>query len=42
MRCKKLHNLKATHQADINALITAKLDALVEANDNFAEQVDSL
>ena len=38
---KKLRDLKATHQADINALITAKLDALVQANDNFAEQVDS-
>ena len=41
MRCKKLHDLKATRQADINALITAKLDALVEANNNFAEQVEA-
>lgn len=38
---KKLRELKATHQADINALITAKLDALVQANESFAEQVNS-
>ena len=36
---KKLDDLKVVRQADINALLTADLDALVQANRSFAEQV---
>jgi hypothetical protein len=36
---QKLRDLGMTRQADIRALITADLDALVQANSNFAEQV---
>jgi len=36
---QKLRDLKAARQADINALVTADLDGLVQANGSFAEQV---
>jgi len=36
---QKLRNLKVARQADINALLTADLDALVQANGSFAEQI---
>jgi uncharacterized protein YneF (UPF0154 family) len=36
---QKLRNLQVARQADIGALLTADLDALVQANGNFAEQV---
>jgi len=36
---QKLRDLKVARQADINALLSADLDALVQANGSFAEQV---
>jgi tetratricopeptide (TPR) repeat protein len=36
---KKLRDLKVGRQADIDALLTADLDALVQANGSFAEQI---
>ena len=36
---KKTYDLEVTRQAYINALLTDDLDALVQANSNFAEQV---
>jgi Flp pilus assembly protein TadD len=36
---KKLRALKVARQADINALLTADLDALVQSNGGFAEQI---
>ena len=36
---QKLHDLNLAHQANINELLTADLDALVEANGSFAEQI---
>ena len=36
---KKLRDLKVTRQADINALLTADLDALVHSNGSFAEPI---
>jgi tetratricopeptide (TPR) repeat protein len=36
---KKIYDLKVTRQADINALLAADLDALVQANGSFAELV---
>jgi len=36
---QKLRDLNLAHQANIDALLTADLDALVEANGSFAEQV---
>ena len=36
---QKLRDLKVAPQADINALLSADLDALVQANGSFAEQV---
>jgi tetratricopeptide (TPR) repeat protein len=36
---KKLRDLKVARQADINTLLTADLDALVQSNDSFAEQI---
>lgn len=36
---KKLRDLKVARQADINALLTADLDALVQANGSFAGQI---
>jgi tetratricopeptide (TPR) repeat protein len=36
---QKLHDLYVARQADINALLTADLDALVQVNGTFAEQV---
>jgi tetratricopeptide (TPR) repeat protein len=36
---KKIYDLKVTRQADINALLTADLDTLVQANDTYADQV---
>jgi len=36
---KKLRDLAVARQADINALLTADLDALVQANGSFAEQM---
>jgi len=36
---KKLWSLMVIRQADINALLTADLDALVQVNSNFAKQV---
>jgi hypothetical protein len=38
---KTLRDLKVARQAFINALLTADLDALVQANDSFAEQVST-
>ena len=40
-RVQKLRDLKAARQADINTLITTKLDELVQANSHFAAQVDA-
>ena len=36
---QKLRDLKVARQAEINALLTADLDALVQANGGFAEQI---
>jgi hypothetical protein len=36
---KKQRDLTVTRQADIHALLTADLDALVQANGSFAEQI---
>ena len=36
---QKFRDLKVARQADINALLSADLDALVQANGSFAEQV---
>jgi hypothetical protein len=36
---QKLRDLNIKRQADIKALVTARLDELVQANSNFAEQV---
>jgi tetratricopeptide (TPR) repeat protein len=36
---QKLRDLRVARQADINALLTADLDGLVQANGTFAEQV---
>ena len=36
---QKSRDLKIVRQADINALLTADLDALVQANGSFAEQI---
>ena len=36
---KKIHDLKVTRQAYINSLLTADLNALVQANGTYAEQV---
>lgn len=38
---QKLRNLKVARRADINALLKANLDALVQANGSFAEQVEA-
>ena len=38
---QKLHDLKVARQADINALLTADMEALAQANAGFAEQVDA-
>ena len=38
---QKLRDLKVTRQADIKALLLADLDALVQANEGFAELVDA-
>jgi hypothetical protein len=36
---KKLRALKVARQSAINALLTADLDALVQSNGDFAEQI---
>jgi hypothetical protein len=36
---QKLRDLKIDRQAVINSLLTADLDALVQANGRFAEQI---
>jgi len=36
---QKLRNLMVSRQVDINNLLTADLDALVQSNDSFAEQI---
>lgn len=38
---KKLHDLNVAHQADINNILKADLDALMQANDSFSEQVEA-
>ena len=36
---KKLRALKVARQAEINALLIADLDALVQSNGDFSEQI---
>jgi len=38
---EKLRNLNVTHQSDINTILKADLDALMQANDSFSEQVEA-